>query len=186
MQQVLKKKQSTPAIIEGVRLAVANAAVEPSKREIAAAKREQRNIAIRKLAESGMSQKQIAELLNVHLSVVAQNTRMVYSDEHKRELSVRAGRLGNQAYHEITEARKAYYIPIMLEFRALGYTNREIADKTGFSSATVKNYIGRQPDEITLMSIRVGAAKNRLRTKAVKMQTLREQAEQANLRLAGD
>ena len=62
----------------------------------------------------------------------------------------------------------------MLELRKLGYSNVDIGKKTGFSWMTVVRYIGNQPDETTLASIRVAGVKRRLRNLAVKNQLARD------------
>ena len=191
MQNYTRPKSDLPPMIEGVRLAVSRA--EQKEREFSdmqeipisrtTALQLKQQIAQR-LIDFGMKTNDVAVMIDMSASWVYKHTKM--SDEHRmeswRKQSERA-RVSNQKRHK---ERREFYEPIMLELRELGHSNAEIAEITGFAPETVKRYIGCQPDELSLMVQRVSNAKRFLRDKAIKMQTLREQSEQANLRLAGD
>lgn len=117
------------------------------------------------LRDSGMAPVDIAKLFNVSKTNVYNHTTVRY-DLRK------FGR-----HHEAFEARKEYYLPIMWHLRKLGYSNMDIASKTGFAIATVVRYIGEQPDEITLASMRAAGAKRRFRNLAKKNQPCRDNNE---------
>lgn len=192
MQSYTKaRKSDLPAMIVGIREAVARAEQKeqvsslqediPINRTTALAIKQQ---IAQRLIDFGMKTNDVAVMVDMSTSWVYKHTKM--SDEHRmdswRTQSIRA-RAGNQQRHK---ERREFYEPIMLELRELGHSNAEIAEMTGFAPETVKRYIGCQPDELSLMAVRVGNAKRFLRERAVKMQSLREQSEQADLRLAGD
>lgn len=118
-----------------------------------------------KLRDSGMTVNQIAKLFNVSGKTIYNHTECRYD--------WRATNCGAYA-REAKEARKAYYVPLMLELRKLGYSNAEIGKKTGFHYITVLRYIGEQPDEIVLASHRAAGAKIRFRNLAVKNQPCRD------------
>lgn len=191
MQHFTSTKSDLPPMIEGVRLAVARA--EQKEREISdvqeipisrtTALQLKQQIAQR-LIDFGMKTQDVAVMIDMSASWVYKHTKM--SDEHRMDSYRKQGERARCANKQRLKERRAFYEPIMLELRELGHTNAEISEITGFAPETVKRYIGCQPDELSLMAQRVGNAKRFLRDKAVKMQTLREQSEQANLRLAGD
>lgn len=117
-----------------------------------------------KLRDSGMSCAEVANLFTVSLSTVDRHTKATVnlrfrSDEAKRELK---------------RARMEYYVPLMLELRKLGFSNSDIAKKTGFCRKTIHTYIGNQPDEITLSSYRAAGAKRKFRNLAAKNQPARD------------
>lgn len=184
-------KSDLPAMIVGIREAVARAEQKeqdlslqeniPINRTTALALKQQ---IAQRLIDFGMKTNDVAVMIDMSASWVYKHTKM--SDEHRmdswRTQSARA-RVSNQKRHK---ERREFYEPIMLELRELGHSNAEIAEITGFAPETVKRYIGCQPDELSLMAQRVGNAKRFLRERAVKMQTLREQPGQGDLRLAGD
>lgn len=114
------------------------------------------------LRDSGMSCKDIGKMFGVGMTTVYNHTSMNF-DQRKFARNAEASR-----------ERKAYYIPIMLELRKLGYSNVEIAKKTGFRYDTVLKYIGCQPDETTLASYRVAGAKRHFRNVARKNQPERD------------
>ncbi|MBR2680778.1 MAG: hypothetical protein IKE23_08505 [Exiguobacterium sp.] len=118
------------------------------------------------LRDSGMSCKDIAKMFDVCYTNVYAHTKMNI-DQRKFARGVLL------AYEE----RKAYYVPLMLELRDLGYSNVDIAKKTGFAYKTVCEYIGEQPDEITLASMRAAGAKRRFRNLAKKNQPCRDNNE---------
>lgn len=184
-------KSSVPPMIEGVRLAVARA--EQKEREIfdvqeipisrTTALQLKQQIAQR-LIDFGMKTQDVAVMIDMSASWVYKHTKM--SDEHRMDSYRKQGERARCANKQRIKERRAFYEPIMLELRELGHTNAEISEITGFALQTIHRYIGAQPDELSLMAQRVGNAKRVLREKAVKMQTLRDQAEQIDLRLAGD
>ena len=114
-----------------------------------------------KLRDSGMTTQQVADLFGVCRKTIENHTFANVS---------LLGRIGGAKSHMKCEARKAYYIPIMMRLRELGYNNVDIAQKTGFCNATIASYIGEQPDEITLASMRAAGAKRRFRNLAKKNQ----------------
>lgn len=121
------------------------------------------------LRDSGMPVSEIARMFDVHVSTIYVNTTT--TNLNTRIEAVRA------AHRRIFEERKAYYIPLMLELRKLGYTNREIGEKTGFGFMTVYRYIGKQPDETSLASRRAAGAKRHFRHLSIKNQTARDNDE---------
>lgn len=117
--------------------------------------------AAQELRNSGMTAKQVAQVLNIPVYSVNYHTIPA--------LELRGANM-RKGYEE----RFAYYEPIMRKLRKLGYNNTEIAQKTGFHPVTVHKYIGTQPDEITLASLRIAGAKRRLRNQAVRNQAARD------------
>lgn len=152
MQNIIKKNQfmSTPVI------------VLPNDTD----PNEKKYEAWQTLRDSGMTCTEIAKMFNVGKSTVYQKT-VTHEDLRKYARGSVAA----------CNARKAYYIPIMLELRKLGYSNVEIGKKTGFDYDTVLKYIGNQPDETTLASMRVAGAKRRFRNIARKNQITRDNNE---------
>ena len=126
---------------------------------------EQKYTAWQTLRDNGMTCKQIGEMFGVGTTTVFKHT--------KTNVELR-GKHSGKYIHERAELRRAYYIPIMLELRKLGYSNVDIANKTGFKYNTVLKYIGSQPDETTLASMRVAGAKRRFRNIARKNQIARD------------
>ena len=118
------------------------------------------------LRDSGMAPVDIAKLFNVSKSNVYEHTTVRF-DLRKY------ARGSRQAF----ESRKEYYVPLMNGLREIGYSNADIANKTGFSLETVYRYIGNQPDEISLASHRAAGAKRRFRNLAVKNQPARDNGE---------
>lgn len=126
---------------------------------------EQKYTAWQTLRDNGMSCRQIAGMFGVSFVTVARHTKTTV-----KLTNMNAGKYS----HERFELRRAYYTPIMLELRKLGYSNMDIAKKTGFSYVTVLNYIGKQPGETTLASWRAAGAKIRFRNIARKNQIARD------------
>ena len=126
---------------------------------------EQKYAAWQTLRDNGMTCKQIGEMFGVDLTTVAYHT--------KTNVELR-GKFSAKANRERFALRRAYYIPIMLELRKLGYSNTDIGMKTGFCTSTVLNYIGKQPDETTLASHRSAGAKRHFRNVARKNQPERD------------
>lgn len=120
------------------------------------------------LRDSGMTARQVADLFDVSTKTVTNHT---FTTVNLR------GVVAREKMHAEREARKAYYIPIMMRLRELGYSNADIAKKTGFCNATIVSYIGEQPDEITLASMRAAGAKRRFRNLAKKNQPCRDNNE---------
>lgn len=127
--------------------------------------KEQKYKAWQTLRDNGMTCKQIGEMFGVDTSTVSTHT--------KTNLQLR-GKFSVKANRERFELRRAYYVPIMLELRKLGYSNVDIGKKTGFGYVTVLKYIGKQPDETTLASMRVAGAKRHFRFVARKNQPERD------------
>ena len=126
---------------------------------------EQKYAAWQTLRDNGMTCKQIAEMFGVGTTTVFKHT--------KTNVELRGKHIGKYA-HERAELRRAYYVPIMLELRKLGYSNVDIGKKTGFDHNTVWRYIGKQPDETTLASMRSAGAKRHFRNVARKNQPERD------------
>ena len=124
---------------------------------------EQKYDAWQKLRDSGMTIRQVAELFGVSRQTIRNHTETKYD-----------WRSTNESAHERCEERKAYYVPLMLELRKRGYSNMDIGKKTGFCARTIRNYIGKQPDETTLASYRTAGAKVRFRNLAKKNQPERD------------
>lgn len=191
MQHYTQKRSDLPPMIEGVRLAVARA--EQKEREISdvqeipisrtTALQLKQQIAQR-LIDFGMKTQDVAVMIDMSASWVYKHTKM--SDEHRMDSYRKQSERIRCANQQRFKDRRTFYEPIMLELRELGHTNAEISEITGFAPQTVHRYIGAQPDELSLMAQRVAISKRLLREKAIKMQTLREQADQVDLRLAGD
>ena len=127
--------------------------------------KEQKYKAWQTLRDNGMTCKQIGEMFGVSGQTIAIHT--------KTNVQLR-GKFSVKANRERYELRRAYYIPLMLELRKLGYSNMDIAKKTGFGFHTVRRYIGNQPDETTLASIRAAGAKRHFRFVARKNQPERD------------
>lgn len=119
------------------------------------------------LRDNGMTLKQIGKLFGVSDATVCNHT------ECHCDWRINAGSFAHKAKLE----RQEYYIPLMLELRKMGYSNTDIAVKTGFSDWTVRQYVGNQPDEITLASLRAAGAKRRFRNLAKKNQPARDNGE---------
>ena len=155
MQNIIKKSQfvSTPVI------------VLPNDTD----PKEQKYKAWQTLRDNGMTCEQIGKMFGVSVNTISMHTKNSVELRRKcmRELNQRLNR-------ERAEQRRAYYIPIMLELRGLGYSNVEIAKKTGFTYMTVLKYVGKQPDETTLASMRVAGAKRHFRFVARKNQPERD------------
>ena len=128
--------------------------------------KELRHKAMQELRDNGMTIKQVAEIFGV-------STTYVFNHTEKR-IELR-GHNSSATRRLIYEARKAYYVPLMQELRSRGYNNADIAKKTGFHIDTIRTYIGKQPDEISLASHRVAGAKRRLRHLAVRNQAARDE-----------
>lgn len=126
---------------------------------------EQKYAAWQTLRDNGMTCKQIGEMFGVGTTTVFKHT--------KTNVELR-GKHSGKYVHERAELRRAYYVPIMLELRKLGYSNVDIGKKTGFGYGAVLKYIGRQPDETTLASIRSVGAKRHFRFVARKNQPERD------------
>lgn len=126
---------------------------------------EQKYVAWQTLRDNGMTCKQIGEMFGVGTTTVFKHT--------KTNVELR-GKHAGKYVHERAELRRAYYIPIMLELRKLGYSNVDIGKKTGFGYGAVLKYIGKQPDETTLASIRAAGAKRHFRNIARKNQPERD------------
>lgn len=174
MQNIIKKDKSLPAILNGVRQAVANAENQPkTKREIRNEELTRKREAAQHLMNGGMSADDAAKALGVSRWFIYNHTTIPEATK-RQHYKERAGK-AHAVYLAALEARKAYYVPIMMRLRSQGYTNVEIAEKTGFCYVTVLRYIGEQPDELSLMSARVAGAKRRLRNKAVANNIAREQ-----------
>ena len=124
---------------------------------------EQKYDAWQKLRDSGMTIKQVAELFGVSTATIRRYTETRYDWRATCKYS-----------HTLKEERKAYYVPLMLELRKLGYGNVDVAKKTGFCVDTVRDYIGTQPDELTLAAHRAAGAKRRFRNIARKNQPERD------------
>ena len=150
MEKIIKKSQFTSPII-----------VLPNDED----PKEQKYKAWQTLRDAGMTVKQVSEMFGVSMVTVCNHT------EANSELR---GRHAGKYSHERAEARKAYYIPLMLELRKLGYSNTDIAQKTGFHFTTIYKYIGTQPDEVSLASYRTAGAKIRFRNLAKKNQPERD------------
>lgn len=116
------------------------------------------------LRDSGMTLAQIAKMFHTSAMTISQHTVMNVN-------------LRDEAKHRNFLARLEYYKPLMLKLRALGYSNMEIAEKTGFCDKTIRNYIGNNPDEVRLAVYRVTGAKKRLRNLAAKNQIARDNNE---------
>lgn len=129
--------------------------------------KEQKYKAWQTLRDNGMTINQVAQMFGV-------STHMVYNHTETR-YDWRATNSGNAA-RMAKEQRMGYYIPLMLELRKLGYSNADIGVKTGFCVTTIREYIGRQPDETTLASYRAAGAKRRFRNIAVKNQLARDES----------
>ena len=114
------------------------------------------------LRDSGMTIKQVAELFGVSDKTIRNHTETRY------DWRVNSGQRNAKL------ARMEYYVPLMLELRKRGYSNEDVAKKTGFCSKTIRVYIGKQPDETSLASYRAAGAKRRLRNIAVKNQPERD------------
>ena len=127
--------------------------------------KEQKYEAWQTLRDNGMTCKQIGEMFDVSDCTVWNHT--------KTNVSLRGKHSGKYS-HERAELRHEYYVPLMLKLRKLGYSNTEIAKKTGFCDETVRRYVGTQPDETTLASHRAAGAKRRFRNLAVKNQPERD------------
>lgn len=153
MEKIIKKSQFVSPVI------VLPDDTDPKERKCAA---------WQTLRDNGMTCKQIGEMFGVSASMIYKNTETT--------ISFRGKHSGKYA-HERAEMRRAYYIPLMLELRKLGYSNVDIGAKTGFHANTIRKYIGRQPDEVTLTCHRVAGAKRRLRNLAVKNQLARDNNE---------
>lgn len=153
MQNIVKKNQFVSPVI------VLPNDTDPKERKYAA---------WQTLRDNGMSCKQIAEMFGVSYITIARHTKTI--------VELRGKYTGKYA-HERAELRRAYYIPLMMELRKLGYNNVEIAKKTGFCHDTVMSYIGVQPDEISLASVRAAGAKRRFRNLAAKNQPARDNGE---------
>lgn len=123
---------------------------------------QQKYDAWQKLRDSGMTISQVAELFSVSEKTIRNHTETRY------DWRVNSG----QRNAKLT--RMEYYVPLMLELRKRGYSNVDIGKKTGFCSKTVREYIGKQPDETTLASHRAAGAKRRFRNIAVKNQPERD------------
>lgn len=116
--------------------------------------------------EWGMSDKAIADELGCSVTAVAH--RLGDKTDAETKVIKAAGRAkAAAARKDQFERRKRKYVPIMQAYREEGYSNEEIAKKTGFCSKSVRNYIGVEPDEIHLAALRVGAAKRHLRHMAL-------------------
>lgn len=144
---------------------------QPEKSE-AKRRRENRNTAMQKLRDQGVMVADIAEVFGVCEKTVLLNTKV--SPEMKMAISRRNVMNAHKAIHLLGIRRKEYYVPLMLGLRRKGYSNAEIGQKTGFSRPTVWKYIGAQPDEITLSSMRAVGAKRRFRNLAVRNQPARD------------
>lgn len=127
--------------------------------------------AMQTLRDSGMTAGEIGNLFGVCKLTVYNHTHTPH-DYMQKHMDAMA-----EAHRMRAKARRGYYIPLMQELRNLGYNNRDIAEKTGFSLATVWNYIGKQPDEISLASHRIAGAKIRFRNLAVRNQIARDNDE---------
>ena len=127
--------------------------------------KEQKYAAWQTLRDNGMTCKQIGEMFGVCATTVFHHT--------KTNVELRGKHTGKYA-HERAELRRAYYVPFMLELRKLGYSNVDIGKKTGFGYDAVLKYIGKQPDETTLASIRSAGAKRHFRNVARKNQPERD------------
>ena len=154
MQNIIKKSQfvSTPVI------------VLPNDTD----PEEQKYKAWQTLRDSGMTAADVGKLFGVGISTVYNHTVGTYDYSEKRVTAMNAANRRNY------EERKEYYAPLMLELRELGYSNADIARKTGFCAMTVWRYIGSQPDETTLASMRVAGAKRHFRCVARKNQPERD------------
>ena len=126
---------------------------------------------MQRLRDTGMTAQEVGDLFGMCDATVRKYTITNYDFSAKRITAMCEANRG--AYEE----RRDYYIPLMLELRERGYSNRDIAAKTGFCLSTVCNYIGKQPDEISLASHRVAGAKRRFRNLAVKNQIARDNNE---------
>lgn len=127
--------------------------------------KEQKYKAWQTLRDNGMTCKQIGEMFGVSDVTILNHTKTIVELRGKH-----AGKYSN----ERAELRRAYYIPLMLELRKLGYSNTDIGVKTGFCTSTVLHYIGKQPDETTLASMRSAGAKRHFRNVARKNQPERD------------
>lgn len=154
MQNIIKKNQfvSTPVI------------VLPNDTD----PKEKKHAAWQTLRDSGMTAAEVGKLFGVTRQTVMKYTVGTY-DFTARKIAAMA-----EAHRNMKTERMEYYVPIMLELRKLGYSNVEIGKKTGFSWQTVHKYIGNQPDEITLASMRVVGAKRHFRNVARKNQPERD------------
>ena len=116
------------------------------------------------LRDSGMTVKQIAEMFHTATTNISAHT-------------VSNVNLHAEANRRNYLARLEYYKPLMLEMRKLGYSNMDIAQKTGFCDKTIRNYIGNNPDETRLAIYRLTGAKKRLRRIAAENQKARDNNE---------
>lgn len=114
------------------------------------------------LRDSGMTCKQVADMFGVSVATVGKYTTT--------NVDLRA-----ESRHRNYLARLEYYKPLMLEMRKLGYSNMDIAAKTGFCDKTIRNYIGCNPDETRLAIYRLTGAKKRLRHIAAMNQAARDE-----------
>lgn len=128
---------------------------------------EKKHEAWQKLRDAGMSCAEVATVFGVSLQTIRKYTKTTVNLHYRCE----------NARREIKRARMEYYIPLMLKMRELGYSNADIANKTGFCRETIHTYIGKQPDEITLSSYRAAGAKRKFRNLAAKNQPCRDNNE---------
>lgn len=126
---------------------------------------------MQRLRDTGMTAQEVGDLFGMSDATVRKYTITNYDFSAKRIAAMR------EANQEAYEDRREYYIPLMLKLRALGYSNREIAEKTGFCDKTIRNYIGNNSDEVRLAVYRVAGAKRRFRNLAVKNQIARDNNE---------
>ena len=138
MQEIIKKSQFVPVV------------TLPNDSDT----KEMKYEAWQKLRDCGMTAKQVGDLFGVHPSTVTYHTRTT--------INLRGGKLNHLACVE----RKEYYIPLMKQLRERGYSNVDIGKITGFCGKTIREYIGNQPDEVTLASKRAAGAKRKFRNLA--------------------
>lgn len=150
MEKIIKKSQFTSPII-----------VLPHDED----PKGQKYKALQALRDAGMTVEQVSKICGVSRGTVCNHTEAT--------VQLRGRHVGKYS-HERAEVRKEYYIPLMLELRKLGYSNTDIAQKTGFHFTTVYKYIGTQPDEVSLASHRTAGAKIRFRNIAKKNQPERD------------
>lgn len=178
MQTTMKKNSVAAIISEEVRKQIAESTPVKTGREIRRECTLSRIDAAQRLIDSGMTRREVADTMDRSISWVQKFTTM--SDEQRHASEVKRALYAREVHHKNFLARKAYWSKEMNALRAQGYNNSEIAQKTGFCPESVYRYIGNQPDEISLMSIRVAGAKRRLRRRAVINTAAREKAERAS------
>lgn len=142
------------------------------------AMREKRLAEMQKMREAGYTERETAEKFGMSKSYVAKLTTAPKEVQFANMSRNGKGRMakGRKTLDAMYEARKAYYVPIMLDLRRQGYANAEIAKKTGFCAATVQRYIGKNPDEIILARVRAASYARKLRRAAVINQAKRDAA----------